>query len=291
MNNKEENNNKKSVGFIVLIIVLILIIIGMGVYIAYDKGFIFSDQKVVEKGENSEGKDIEEKDIPLDDSRFLGVYEKLSSYTYIQNKENGYNSFKDTELGHIAAKDLQETDFTKIGEVDQWGTFCYTLKGDILVKYLQKYFENSVTLNKAAFVNLTTITDVNFNGNVMMVESYDSNSDEFKVRFGGMGGTTGPVPNIIKRKIVSAKEKGDIITIQEKAIYYDSTISDDKFYYSVYADPSMSELLDSKTYDGSTISNETISVDNYMDKASTITQTYKLNEKTGNYYFVSSVIK
>lgn len=295
MSEKNVNKKKKSVGVIVLIIALILIIIGMGFYIAYDKGFVFADEKVIEKDENKAGEnkneDIVEKDISLDDSRFLGIYTKLSKYTYKQNKENGYNSFTDTELGIIAATELQESDFTKTAEVDQWGIPYYTFKGDVLVKYLQKYFENSVTLNKTSLVNLSVIINVNFDGSGMMIESYDSNSDEFKVRFSGVGGTTGPVPTIIERKIISAKEKSDIITIQEKAIYYTSSSYNGTACYSIYADPSMLKLLESKTYDESTVSNETLSVDSYIDNASTITQTYKLDEKTGNYYFVSSVIK
>ena len=45
----EEGRKKKNTGLIVTIIILILIIVGMGVYIAYDKGVIFKTSADVEE--------------------------------------------------------------------------------------------------------------------------------------------------------------------------------------------------------------------------------------------------
>ena len=56
----EEVTKKKNTGLIVTIIILILIIIGMGVYIAYDKGVIFKTSADVEEKKGKVEKKVEE---------------------------------------------------------------------------------------------------------------------------------------------------------------------------------------------------------------------------------------
>ena len=94
----------------------------------------------------------------------------------------------------------------------------------------------------------------------------------------------------IKRKIVSAKEKDDTIIVLEKAKYYEINSSDDSTVYNIYGDNTKKDYLGEVKTTKNQVSNVTISVDSYLDKASTITYTYKLNPETNKYYFVSSVI-
>ena len=300
----EKQEEKKSGASIAAIIILVLVIIGFMVYIAYDKGYIFKSKQTKEKStpvetnkkENKENKTVEPtsgeaKEIDLDDSRFIGIYKKLQKYTYSMNRENGYKSFSDKDLATIAIKSFKEADFEKTSEKDNGSTY-YKFKGDTIIKHLKNYFKSDVTINKEKLSDLFVATNVNFDGSGMQIKSYDKDKDEYKVTFGGIGGTSGPSPKITARKIISAEKKEDgSIKVVEKAIYYTSTAFNDDMYFNIYSDPSNNYSIDGKHFKVSNVTNEKIDVNDYSDKASTITHIFKLDKETGDYYFASSVIK
>ena len=300
----EKQEEKKSGASAAAIIILVVIIIGFMVYIAYDKGYIFKSKQTKEKStpvetnkkENKENKTVEPtsgeaKEIDLDDSRFIGIYKKLQKYTYSMNRENGYKSFSDKDLATIAIKSFKETDIEKTSEKDNGSTY-YKFKGDTIIKHLKNYFKSDVTINKEKLNDLFVATNVNFDGSGMQIKSYDKENDEYKVIFGGIGGTTGPSPKITVRKIISAtKQEDGSIKVVEKAIYYTSTTFNDDMYFNIYSDPSNNYNIDGKHFKVSNVTNEKIDVNDYSDKASTITHIFKLDKETGDYYFASSVIK
>lgn len=300
----EKQEEKKSGASAAAIIILVVIIIGFMVYIAYDKGYIFKSKQTKEKStpvetnktENKENKTVEPtsgeaKEIDLDDSRFIGIYKKLQKYTYSMNRENGYKSFSDKDLATIAIKSFKETDFEKTSDKDNGSTY-YKFKGDTIIKHLKNYFKSDVTINKEKLNDLFVATNVNFDGSGMQIKSYDKDKDEYKVTFGGIGGTSGPSPKITARKIISAtKQEDGSIKVVEKAIYYTSTIFNDDMYFNIYSDPSNNYNIDGKHFKVSNVTNEKIDVNDYSDKASTITHIFKLDKETGDYYFDSSVIK
>ena len=294
---KEKAPKKKgNGGLIVVIIILLLVIGGLGGFIFANKDNLFSkkDDKE-EKEEKKTKKEEKEEEIAIDDSRFITIYNKLKGYTYNQNRENGYKSFTDAELGNIGGTDLVKDDFTILDETTEWGDHFYTFKSDSIIKYLKNYFASDVTFNAEALNNGQTaliVDKVSDNGSGMSIVSYDSSTKTYKVRFGGIGWTSGPQAEVTPRKITKAVLKEDTITVTEKAIYYeDVNVNDSKIIYNIYSDPSKKILIESKEYTIDEVSNQKISVDSYLDKASTITSTYKLNKDTNKYYFVNSVIK
>ena len=95
-----------------------------------------------------------------------------------------------------------------------------------------------------------------------------------------------------ERKIVSAKSNKDKIVVVEKAIYYDEFInSDGSIYYIVYADPQKTIVIDKLNFSTDEIENGEINVDKYLNRASTIIYTFKLNKHNNKYYFLGSIIK
>ena len=127
-----------------------------------------------------------------------------------------------------------------------------------------------------------------------MVKSYNSETDKFNAFCGGIGGARGPVPKIISRKITDINVAQDTIIVKEKAIYYNQVVNDDNsLTYYVYSDVNKKNLLYKKTCKVDELyspNKETVSINDYLNNASIITQTYKLNKETNSYYFVSSVI-
>ena len=185
---KEKAPKKKGNGSsVVIIIILLLIIGGLGGFIFANKDNLFSKKDAKEeKEEKKTKKEEKEEEIAIDDSRFITIYNKLKGYTYNQNRENGYKSFTDAELGNIGGTDLVKDDFTILDETTEWGDHFYTFKSDSIIKYLKNYFASDVTFNAEALNNGQTaliVDKVSDNGSGMSIVSYDSSSKTYKVRF------------------------------------------------------------------------------------------------------------
>ena len=125
------------------------------------------------------------------------------------------------------------------------------------------------------------------------IDSYDKNTNKFEIKIvNGCGGTTGPSAKTIERKIISAKTNGDTIEVVEKAIYIDApAVYDDNFNYIVYTDPTKIKYIEYLNFNKNEVVNKEINVNTYINEASTITHTFKLNKETNKYYFEKSIIK
>lgn len=294
---KVETPKKKSpIGWIILVIILMGGCL-VGGYFINESGILSSKEEPTKKEDKKkEKKEEKEEKLSLEDGKFINIYNELKSYTYNKNRENGYKGFSDVELSTIAIDKLVEGDLTKTGEKDEWGRPYYTFSSNKLVEYLKESFGKDVTFNFSSIVNKEHgyETKISFGeGSGMSIISYDDSTKNYKVRFFGLGGTTPPKATVVERKITSAVLKGDTITVEEKAIYYknDVDLTSNKSVYNIYSDSAMSNTIDTKNYDLDKVDKETISVESYMDKASTITSTYKLDKDSNKYYFVSSSVK
>ena len=225
---------------------------------------------------------------------FSNTLEALSKYTYEQNREDGYHSFTAQELLEIVAKDLVNSDFEYIGEeaISGWNRKVYQLSYQTLIDKLKQYFSSDVEFTPSDIVNGqgAVLPNVNFgDGSGMAISSYDNTTGTYQVYFGGVGGTSGPKPQINERKVMDAYRLGDKIYVTEKAIYYTSSSSDyTNFIYNIYSHPNQNDLVDTLNFQGDTISSQSISVDNYLDRAATIS--YVFSKDNNQYVFSSSKI-
>ena len=286
------NENKKNRGLIVLVVILVLALVATSGYIVYDK--FIAKEEVEEKNEdNKKGKDVKEK-LEVTDVSFSNTLEALSKYTYEQNREDGYHSFTAQELLEIVAKDLVNSDFEYIGEeaISGWNRKVYQLSYQTLIDKLKQYFSSDVEFTPSDIVNGqgAVLPNVNFgDGSGMAISSYDNTTGTYQVYFGGVGGTSGPKPQINERKVMDAYRLGDKIYVTEKAIYYTSSSSDyTNFIYNIYSHPNQNDLVDTLNFQGDTISSQSISVDSYLDRAATIS--YVFSKDNNQYVFSSSKI-
>lgn len=292
---------KKNKGLIIVIVILLLGLLCSIGYICYDKGVFGgnkenSNNKIETKAEDKNSKSEK---IALDDSRFYGIYNKLKAYAYTRNRSDGWQSFSDTDLLNIVAIELTEEDFTKTDEITDtgWGDYYYTLSNSTIIKYLSKYFGNSVKIEGFKLVNQTFgyATKMNFDnkGGGMVIVSYSN--DQYKVRFSGIGGgVVGPHPRMAERKIVSAVLENNQITVKEKVIYYDTEskgFGTNPITYNIYSDVEKKNKIDTKEYTEDNINDGVITIEDYLDKASTITYKFAYDKDTDRYYFKSSVIE
>lgn len=275
-----------------MIVILVLALVATSGYIVYDK-FIVKEE-VEEKNKDNKKEETVKKQLDVNDVSFANTLEALSRYTYEQNRE-GYTSFTAQELLEIVAEDLTDSDFEYVGEeiIAGWNRKVYRLSYQTLIEKLKQYFSSDIEFNPTDIVNGpgAVLLNVNFgDGSGMVISSYDSTAGIYQVYFGGVGGTSGPKPQISERIVTDAYSIDNKIYVTERAIYYTSIPSSDSFSltYDIYGHPSKNDLIDTLTFQVENISSQSISIDNYLDKAATIS--YVFSKDNNKYVFSSSKI-
>ena len=303
----KEKGNK---GLIIIIIILVVALLAGGTFAAYDKGLIFnkkdnsSDNSEVKKDDNNENikednsednksnnGSVKTENLSLNDSRFINLYNILENYTYEQNR-TGYESFTKNEIAKIVVDNVEykASDFVKTDVANKYEYLSdeyYTINASLFENNALEIFGDNITFNKQNIVGSEVYVSVL--NNYIRFEEYVVSNDTYIVGLFSSGALGYPHPILDLRKIESATLENNTITVKEKAIYVEK--GDDIYRYSIYGGPNKSNYIDTKVFNESNINNETISVNSYLDKASTITHVYKLNSKTGKYYFEKSVIE
>ena len=291
----------------IFIILLLIIVLALLAYIGYDK-FLTKEEPTKEEATPAVVKtDSTWSDIKYDDSRITEIYDIMHEFSYKASRGAGIDDFTNVELstiGFVVGTPTKD-DFKKTGE-DQYGNASGTLKLDAFDKGLETIFnkKRSIDFNKVssyssygAMVSYKLKADVGGYGAITStcgfnIKSYDKATNTINVDLiDGCGGTSGPSAKIIYTKIASAMEKDDVIVVKEKAIYISTGGYDNTTTYNIYSDPGHTQYIDSKSFKDYELEKSVISVESYMDKASTITYTFKKNEDTNKYYFVSSIIE
>lgn len=312
--------------YIIIILLLLIVLIGLGVFLnkindskskkyqsfesekkANNEKDVIEEEDVEQEEEFIEDdvdlsgyekevefykKNCEEKELKITKTGYEKIYEDLYELTYIKSRPNGYSSFSDNEIFAIGFAGMKCSDYSVSKEKMNEVSFYYEFSGDTYVESLKKYFGNNISFDKNKLVEYQyNHNKVILPDSCKIVKSYDKNTDKYKVFFGGIGGTGGPGASVIRRKLVDFKNTINEVIYVEKVIYVDKIYTDIGVKYTIYSDPEKKNILDIKEYTLEEAVNITISVDDYLDKAATITHKIKLDKNTNNYYFVSSVIE
>ena len=311
---KSSNHNKYAVEIVCLIVLLILLGGCAGWY--GNKLFSKSDKNVKEektsttncldfysepvqeesKEENKEEKpakvESEWRSIGTDISKVKANYDLLQDYTYSSSRARGGLSFFDEELFEVALRQINENDLTDIEKDANSYVYYAKLSRDKVDSILKKTFGTNYnydySLNKNKGVDYKNWNSYRALGHGYLYSAltYEEDTKNFIVYYGGGDGTTGPSPKITKRKVSEVYEKDDMIKVVERVIYLDSFSSSKDIHYSIYANPAQTIYLGYKRFEEEGIENKEINVDEYKE-AGVITSIFKKDEN-GNYIFVSS---
>ena len=260
------------------------------------------------KEERDESLDVGHLDFSkIQDTKLEDVYKSLVTYTYRLDRLDGGYSFTNNELLKFvlekAGQEYQWKDLPSIPNDDIYGLVDVKLLSyDKVDSILKKYFGKNYKID--------TKTDLNADNFWCIIDSYDENSNSFIVKQLIGGSEWGPSPLEQLRKVVDVYEQDNEIKIEEKAIYVTESYSDNCSIYKIYKDPSKKDLIAERKvtredyrniedyYINTKFNNEeefiqnfpvVITINDYLDKASTITSIFRQNDD-GTYYFVSSVI-
>lgn len=290
---KNIKNNKE------LVIIVTILIVFLVIFVVYDK--IIKIKYENDKAVVDISKITDWKDIKLNDARFYNIYNNLKYYTYTASRGFGIDDFTDYELADIgfatAEKDRVFARDRVENDIDVYGT----IRLDRFYSGIEKIFNRKITINFLKIpgfdgYNASLIFDndtVEAWGCGFKINGYDDkNGNVFVQLNNSCGGVAIYDENITERKIVSAKKHDDKIVVVEKVIYYVESIDDDgNVYCTIYADPQRSAIIDNLYIEAGEVGNKKIVVDDYINRASTIIHTFKLNKNNNKYYFLGSVIK
>lgn len=279
-----------------LSIVLAALIIGaLGIAFCFDRG-ILDDKKTVARDEEDLIVDKDgEAELSLTNRRFYNIYKALLDKTYVTERKDALSSFSYEDRMGIVAKELKKSDFKKtdkvFNETDGHKNYFYTLSREKVINYLKKYFGKDSFIEGTDLVNDMVMYPLNISypeGSKMIITDFDEESNKYEVRF--TGGKNTKNDWIENRRIVSAKLSNQIITVEEKVIYYTITEGEKNVVVSIYSDREKTKLLDAISDTEKNLKKKEIKLDNYLKEATTITHTYQYDEESNDYYFTSSKI-
>ena len=291
-----EKNNKKDLIFMVSIILILFVV----TFIVSETTFT---RHTIEDIEDNTGINItetnpdqnelktnnqeesEEKDwisIGTNTSKISSVYTELYSYIYEKSYPSGGLSFTSEELMRFIVTHIDESDLEDLQKDTNQFTTGF-LSDDKATTILKNYFGENYR------VDTRFIPEHGITGYMYRITSYDTERKGFIIAIVPFGMEYGPSAILDLRKTIGVYERNNEIKIEEKAIYTKSTVTGNNMCYNIYANPEKTIYINQICASYEEIGNYTISVEDYMDQASTITSVFRQSDD-GSYYFVSSNI-
>ena len=286
-NVKEHKFNKK---LAIIIVVVCSIIIGLTVF--------FISYAIL--GGNKKDDDINvDKQLAITDENVQILYK------YVSYRDNGYgndlflkensvtsSTFTDQDKLYYALQFLQPEELIYSGEKNDKKQKIYNLSISKIRGYLQSFFGTDVAfspINKFTYKFTFTINDLG-----VATLTYSEEEQVYKVVFAKEEEDTNE--ELVKpyyTELTSATKKADgTILINEKVIYTTSSKDNTNYIVNVYKDYQHTTLIEARqniTEDD--LKENPLSIDKYLERAATITYTFKVSSLNNNYYFDNSKIE
>lgn len=279
MNNELKEEKKKNKGLVVVIVLLILALVGMGGYIAYDKGYLsFGKKETKEEKSNKETTTKETKskteELDVESSEVQDLYYNANNHGVLGIDETMY---KATEL--------------KVSDMDDY--YKMQLAYNLFKKDIKEKNEGTYTIETVSEDSVKTAFEKIFGKDTYkQVESfklhscatykYNSANKVYEAITGGCGGTT--AFSVVATPIKATKYE-DRIEITSGVVFIDA---ETKALYKDYGKTSkIKDLTDDELTNtlGNTYETRFTSyIEENTDKVGQYTYTFKLADD-GSYYY------
>ena len=270
----ENSKGKASFG---IICILLIIVLCLGGYIAYDKGLIFSKGNVEDKN-NDNNKDNKDNDVVEDKELALNDYTVVKLYGYVINQDDNIKDYfhSNSELTNktvsnemklriaYQANGKGQYKYSKVINGLNPQT-VYTADVNVILGQINEIFgsDNGYSHNNQGISGMI--------GSDCGTVKYNQNQNVYELKTEpGCGGIT---TYYVVTKLVKAIKTKDSIVLTEKS-------------YVTYNDKTITKDL---TQNSPVIATNANPSDEYFDKGSTVTYTFKLSDN-GTYYFDNSKI-
>lgn len=284
---KQKKNKSNSLGLIIAII--IALICGISVFLISNK--IFGKKEVKEEPEVSTPLSIKDETVKI-------LYEYVKYGTngkrndkFLTESNVNLSSFQNKERFYYALQFAQVEDFVATEEKDQKGRKIYNISSSKIKTYMQRFFGGNVTYSND--IVITYPFSFRINGQNVGIMTYSEKDDGFNTIFDGLEEAE-PSKELIEpyyaNLTAAYKEPDGTYRLEEKAIYTDTQKEGETYTIYIYKDPAHTILIETKpNQTEDMIKQNPIDIENYKEKASTITYIFKIYNSV--LYFDSSTIK
>ena len=295
---EEENNNSNEniISKIIYIVIILAAALIVGLTIFLIANAIFNKKPTTpKKPVNTTEK------LDLNNQNVKTLYKYVTTGTnnirvdkFVKNSKVDKTSFTDEEKLYYALQFAEVKDFENFGDLDEQGNKIYNISKDKIKKYLTLFFGNGVTLSE--YVPIEYVFSFKINDKNVGYLTYSDENDGYNATFTEYQDIDKKSEELVDSfytKLVNAYKKNDgTYYLEEKVIYTDLVKENDKYKLSIYKDYNKEQLIESKTTTESELKENPIKIEDYLDKASTITYVFKANTLNKNtLYFDSSSIK
>lgn len=273
------------------IVVVIIISIAIGLIVFFISNALFGKKTVPVQPPQ----DI---NMNLSDDNVQILYEYVTygpnntrNDKFLKEQNVTLDSFNDEEKYYCALQFAQVEDFTATEEVDENNNKIYMITSTKIKNYMQRFFGNKVTYSTNNVI--TYPFDFTINNKNLGTITYSREKDCYNVVF-SENKSQQVLENVVEpyyTKLVKATRKGvdGSLVLQEKAIFTETKVENDIYTVNIYKDFQHTKLIETRqNLTAEQLKENPISIENYLQKAATVTYLFKLNNTI--YYFDSSNI-
>ena len=288
--NGKSSSSSSNTMMTIIIISVVSIIIGLTVFFVCNH--FLAPKKTVEEPTQV--------DVSLTDENVQILYDYVSYGTsgirkdkFVKESTVTLGSFTNEEKFYYALQFADSDDFEFTGEYTDNKKKIYGFSINRLKEYMQRYFGPDVSFSPN--VEMSHAFNFSINDQNIGYISYSDENDEFHVYFDGyqdleVRDSGGAVPFFTK--LVSAvKLKDNTLILKEKVVYVKQEESNGSYTLTITKDYNHSNVIETRpNMDKDEVENFQLDMNQYSDKASTITYTFKVNNSNNQYYFSNSEI-
>lgn len=225
-------------------------------------------------------------------------------YKYVTYKDNGYGNdlllketsvdnskFTDEDKLYYALQFLQPEDLLYNGKTNDNKQKIYNLSLSKVKDYLKRFFGTDIAFSPVKELTYKFTFTINNLGVAKL--TYSEEEQLYNVVFNKE--EPKKEEEIVQpyyTELTSATKKHDgTLILNEKVIYTTSSKENDTYKINIYKDYDHTTILEAKqNITADDLKANPISIDKYIDRAATISYTFKVNSLNKNYYFYSSNI-
>lgn len=272
----------------IIIVIVVAIIIGLTVF--FVSNAILNPSKKEPDAPTVTKLDLKDENVEILYNYVTYGTNNIRYDKFIKEQNVTIDSFSNYDKFYYALMFVETSDITDNNKTDEAGNKIFSITESKIKTYMKRFFGPNI--NYSTDTEITYAFSFSSGGKNIATLTYDPTTQCFNIVFKDT--SEKKEENVVEpyyAKLEEASQTSDgTLTLKEKIIYTDAKVNTDGTYnITIYKDYNHTEQIDIKeNYTQELLKTDPITIDDYSNKASTITYTFKTYNNT--YYFESSTI-
>lgn len=267
------------------IIIVVIVSILCGLIVFFVSYAFFGPKKVKEEPKVDTQVEITDENVQIL-YRYVS-YDYNDESKFLKEKQTSFDSFSNKDKFYYALQFATKNDFLDMNKKEN-NLEVYSLSNLKVKGYMKRFFgENAVFADETEFTHI-----FDFENKKQQAKFKYKESDEgYEVTFEDLKENQEKLVKPYYRQLTSATKKADgSLIVNEKVIYTLVEETNKVYKVNIYKDYEHSNLIETRqNLSEEDLKTNPVTMDKYIDKATTISYTFKLNSDN-TYYFASSEI-